>query len=48
MTEKGKRFEMRFSNNFFKEVKKKAGLIPIAAIIRRLLEKWLKGDVDLD
>lgn len=30
------------------KIKEKAGLIPVSAIIRRLLEKWLAGEINLD
>ena len=32
----------------WEEARAKAGLISLSAVIRRLLEKWIAGKIDLD
>jgi predicted CopG family antitoxin len=32
----------------WEQAQKKAGMIPMSAIIRRLIAKWLKGEIELD
>ncbi|GIK43879.1 MAG: hypothetical protein BroJett011_77120 [Chloroflexota bacterium] len=34
--------------NFWERCKEKAGLTPISAIVRRLLELWLEGKIKID
>ena len=34
--------------SLWETAKEKAGLISLSAVIRRLLEKWIKGEIDLD
>lgn len=43
-----KPFSVRMPANLVEDVSRKAGTIPLAVIIRRLLEKWLKGEVSID
>lgn len=37
-----------FEPNLWERAKTKAGLTPLAAIIRRLVELWLEGKIKLD
>jgi hypothetical protein len=37
-----------FEPDIWDRARQKAGLTPLAAIIRRLVELWLKGKIDLD
>lgn len=34
--------------SLWEKAKTKAGITPISAVIRRLLEKWLKDEVDIN
>jgi predicted CopG family antitoxin len=34
--------------DLWEEAKEKAGLMSLSAVIRRLLEKWIRGEIDLD
>jgi predicted HicB family RNase H-like nuclease len=45
-----KKLIVRVPNDLHKEVKEKAEkeLRPISAVVRKLLEKWVKGEVDLN
>lgn len=36
------------SLSLWEQAQKKAGMRPMSAIIRRLLEKWVKGEIELD
>lgn len=38
---------IRFPSVLWEQAKAKAGLIPMARIVRLLLEKWVKGEIDL-
>jgi len=38
---------LKLPKELVEQVKKKADLIPLAAIIRRLLEKWVAGEIEL-
>jgi len=46
--EKYTSYTFKAPSDLLARVKDKAGLIPVSAIIRRLLEKWLAGEVNLD
>ncbi|GEM_PF-5515553 len=39
---------IKLPESFFMKVAEKGGQIPLAVVIRRLLEKWLKGEISLD
>jgi predicted DNA binding CopG/RHH family protein len=39
---------LRVTPSLLERVKKKAGMIPLSKIIKRLLEKWVNGEVELD
>ncbi len=41
-------FTFRLKPALIEQLKAKAGSIPISVIIRRLLEKYIKGEVGLD
>lgn len=41
-------FTFRLKPTLIEQLKIKAGDIPISVIIRRLLEKYIKGEVGLD
>jgi predicted HicB family RNase H-like nuclease len=45
-----KKLIVRVPNDLHKEVKEKAEkeLRPISAVVRKLLEKWVMGEVDLN
>ncbi|MBL7063540.1 MAG: ribbon-helix-helix protein, CopG family [Anaerolineae bacterium] len=45
-----KKIIIRLPDDLHKAVKDKAEreLRPVSAVVRRLLEKWVKGEVDLD
>ena len=45
-----KKLIVRVPDDLHKEVKEKAEkeLRPISAVVRKLLEKWVKGEVDLN
>ena len=38
----------RIPEDLLEELKAKAGMIPLSVIIRRLIEKYIKGEVGLD
>jgi len=39
---------LRVLPSLLERIKKKAGMIPLSKIIKRLLEKWVDGEVELD
>lgn len=41
-------YTFKLPNDLLSRAKEKAGLIPLSAIIRRLLELWLSGKVQID
>lgn len=51
MSNRGKKpmdlHHIRFPANLWQAAKEKAGEMPLAVIIRRLLERWVKGEIDL-
>lgn len=46
--EKMKSFTMRMPPSLIIEAQEKAGMIPLSKIIRRLVEKWLKGEITVE
>lgn len=38
----------KMSDSLVQRAKEKAGMIPLSAIVRRLIEKWLDGEIKLD
>lgn len=43
-----KSFTVRMPEGLLEQLSKKAGTIPISVVIRRLIEKYIKGEVGLD
>lgn len=49
MKKQDERFELRISSDLLLKIKQKSkGLIPLSKIIKRLLEKWVNNEVELD
>lgn len=48
MSEKTIRRPVTIPAELWEAAKKKAGTLSVSAVIRRLLEKWVKGDISLD
>ena len=46
--EKMSPFSFRLPLPLFEQLKDKAGSIPLSVVIRRLIEKYIKGEVGLD
>lgn len=46
--EKMESFTFRIPKTLIEQLKDKAGLMPISVVIRRLIEKYIKGDIGLD
>lgn len=47
-TENMERYTFRLPPTLLDEAKQKAGMIPLSKIIRRLIEKWLNGEIRID
>ncbi len=47
-TEQMKPRGIKFPSNLWKAAKEKAGTMPLSVILRRLLEKWVRGEISLD
>lgn len=45
--EKMESFNVRMPPSLLRDVRDKAGLIPLSKVIRTLLEMWVRGEVDL-
>lgn len=41
-------FSFRLEESFLDKLRSKAGRIPLSIVVRVLLEKWLKGDIEVD
>lgn len=41
-------YTLRIYPSLLERAKMKAGLIPLSAIIRILIEKWLKGEISIE
>lgn len=41
-------FTIRAPKSLIAQAKEKAGYIPLSVILRKLLEKWINGDIELD
>lgn len=41
-------FGVRIEKEVLEQAKKKAGLVPLSAIIRRLIEMWLRDEIKVD
>lgn len=41
-------YTFRLPKDLIEQLREKAGYIPISVIIRRLIEKFIKGEVGLD
>lgn len=46
--EKMMRYTFRLPESLLQQLQKKAGSIPVSAIIRRLIERYIKGEIGLD
>lgn len=46
--EKMKSYTFRLPPSLLNEALQKAGMIPFSKIVRRLIEKWLKGEISID
>lgn len=42
-----KKYNVNFPQSIWEAAKTKAGLTPLSAIIRRLVEMWLDGKIDI-
>ena len=40
--------QIRFPDSLWAKGKAKAGITPLSAVIRKLLEMWIAGKIDLD
>ncbi len=47
MTKK-KVFNVRISEDLYAQFKEKLGLLAMSVVIRRLIEKYIKGEITLD
>lgn len=45
--EKMESFNLRMPPSLLSRAKDRAGLIPLSAVIRTLLEMWLRGEIEL-
>lgn len=43
-----KQFAGRAPESLLAKVKEKAGYIPLSVILRKLMEKWIAGEIELD
>ena len=43
-----KQYSFKISPSLLKDVEDKAGMVPVSRIIRVLLEKWVKGEIDVN
>lgn len=41
-------FTFRLPQTLIEQLKEKAGLVPVSVVLRRLIEKFIKGEVGLD
>lgn len=48
VTQKMQSFTFRLKPGLIVELRNKAGSIPLSVVIRRLIEKYIKGEVGLD
>lgn len=48
VTQKMEAFTFRMKPTLLEQLKAKAGDIPVSVIIRRLIEKYIRGEVGLD
>jgi len=39
---------VKFPDDLWEQAQKKAGTMPLSVILRRLLERWVKGEISLD
>lgn len=46
--EQMKQFAGRAPESLLKKVAEKAGYVPLSVILRKLLEKWVAGEIELD
>ena len=40
--------QIKFPEELWKTAQVKAGTIPVSVVIRRLVERWVKGEISLD
>ena len=41
-------YTFRIPGDLLGQVRERAGIVPVSAIIRKLLEGWLRGDFNID
>jgi len=41
-------YTFRLPGDILEALKEKAGLVPVSVVIRRLIEKFIRGEIDLD
>lgn len=41
-------FTIRAPKSLITQAKEKAGYIPLSVILRKLIERWVSGDIELD
>jgi hypothetical protein len=41
-------YALRMTIDLWRQLEAKAGFIPVAVVIRRLIEKFVRGEVDID
>lgn len=46
--EKMSSYTFRLPGNLLDRLKEKAGLIPVSVVLRKLIEKYLRGEIDID
>lgn len=46
--DKMKSFTVRFPESLRRKAEDKAGMIPFSKILRKLVEMWVRGDIDID
>ena len=45
--EKMERYSFRLPVSLLKQLKEQAGLVPVSVVIRRLIEKYINGEIDI-
>lgn len=46
--EKMERYTFRLPPSLLEVAKRKSGMVPLSKIIRKLLEKWVRGEIEID
>lgn len=46
--EKMERYTFRMPDSLLLKAKGKAGMVPLSRVIRRLIEKWVAGEIEIN